>query len=770
MPPASLADQTREALRLQRAGRLDRARTLHEQILAKAPRHPPACNGLALIELAAGRAEEALRLLAVALEEKPDSAIYRNNFANALKALGRLDEAAVAYRAALELEPGYANARYNLAMLEQMRGRAAAARAQLEALLATQPAFVPAWIALSGLLVHAEGPARAEACLRRGLQAVPGDAALLLELGALLRQQDRIDEAIACLERAVVLRPDRTATFNDLGALHQLKGRIEPALACFDRALELDASSGHAHFNRAKLAADLNRFEEAALGFERAMALEPTLATEAACHLAVARRHLCDWRDEVARTAELVARIEALVRDDTTRGLPPLTLNVVAVPAALRLAVACHLGRGVEREMAARRGGAIASRAERREVPRPRDPLPAEPERLRVGYVSPDFRIHAVGSLIYDLFRHHDRSQVEVFAYSLLTVDDAFARSIRRGVDHFIDVSRGTPETIAERIRADRIDVLVDVAGYTTWSKTGIFALRPAPVQMHWLGYLDTMGADFLPYLLADETVVPETATADYSETIITLPRGFAVASPLPIAATPTRASLDLPDDAFVFCCMNGLHKLETEVFDAWMRILARVPDSVLWLADEGSATARANLAREATVRGIDPKRLHFAPRAPLPEYLARYRVADLFLDTFAYNAGATAAGALRAGLPVLTRPGQSFMSRMGASLCRGAGLPEMVCADTAEYEARAIELAGDRSALAALRARLEAAQKGGSLEGSAVDRMAGEVGGRTPAPLFDLPGCARQLEAAYRAAWHHRADGSPERRIKVAV
>lgn len=285
-----------------------------------------------------------------------------------------------------------------------------------------------------------------------------------------------------------------------------------------------------------------------------------------------------------------------------------------------------------------------------------------------------------------------------------------------------------------------------------------IFALRPAPVQMHWLGYLDTMGADFLPYLLADETVIPEPATDGYSETVLLLPRGFAVASSLPIGTTPSRASLGLPEDAFVFCCMNGLHKIEAGVFDAWMRILGQVPKGVLWLNDEGSVLARANLGREAARRGIDPARLHFAPRAPMDAYLARYRAADLFLDTFVYNAGATAAGALRAGLPVLTRPGQGFMGRMGASLCRAAGLPELVCADTAAYEAQAVALAHEPAALAALRTRLQAAAQDAGSPGL----------GAATAPLFDLPGFARQIEAAYFAAWRHSAEGSTVRRLRV--
>jgi predicted O-linked N-acetylglucosamine transferase (SPINDLY family) len=580
--------------------------------------------------------------------------------------------------------------------------------------------------------------AEAEAAYRESLRLDPRYEKAWVNLSVLLRGEGRTDDAIACLEQAVAAEPAHAANYNDLGALYQLRGRVDAALACFERASELDPAQGEAHFNRAKLLEDLARYEEArdahALAWERA----PSLRTEIACHVALVTRHLCEWQGEAERTQELTARIRELLRSEPSRGVPALALQALDVPGALRLEVARHLGRGIERQMAPTR-----ARCGFRHAPA------LEPGRLRVGYVSPDFRLHAVGTLVHDLFRHHDRDAVAVHAYSLVDVDDAFARRVRAGVDAFADVSRETPEQIARRIHADRIDVLVDMAGYTTYSRSGIFALRPAPVQVHWLGYLDTQGADFLPYVLADDDVVPEALAGDFSETIVALPRGFACASPLPIGEPATRAEHGLPEDAFVFCCMNGLHKLDARTFDVWMRILARAPGSVLWLHDEGQPRARANLMREAAERGVDPARLCFAGRAPLPQYLARYRAADLFLDTFAYNGGATAVGALRAGLPVLTLPGDRFLRRMGASLCRAAGIPEAICEDAQAYEERAVAWAMQPDELARVRGRLAA--------------------GLGSAPLFDVRGFARQLEAAYRAIWRHHAEGAVARRIRVA-
>ncbi|HXK21125.1 MAG TPA: glycosyltransferase, partial [Myxococcota bacterium] len=370
-------------------------------------------------------------------------------------------------------------------------------------------------------------------------------------------------------------------------------------------------------------------------------------------------------------------------------------------------------------------------------------------DRLRIGYVSPDFRQHAVGTLVAPLFELHDREAFEVYAYALVQVDDAFNRRVRDGCDVYVDASKQSPEETARRIHADEIDVLIDLAGYTTYSRTAIFALRPAPVQAHWLGYLDTLGADFLPYVLADSRAVPEGSAAHYSEAIVALPDCFAVAADLPIAAeTPTREASGLPEDRFVFCSMNGFQKLDPRTFAAWMRILARTPDSLLWLYEGTSSAGKERLRREAERAGIDAARMVFAPRGPVPEYLARYRLADLFLDSFDYNAGATALGALFAGLPLLTLPGESFVSRMGASFCAAAALPDLVCESEAEYVERAVAIGRDRLLAASLKERLARAH--------------------ATAPLFDGPRFVRRLESAYRLMWRDHLEGTRPRPIRV--
>lgn len=671
----------------------------------------------------------------------PERLVARARAALADHRAGRLAEAGAGYESILAEAPQYAPALNGLGLTRLATGEPDRARTLLAEAVALRPDSARYRYNLGNALDALGQTGAAAAAYRQALRLDPAHVRAARRLGALLRRHGRIDAAIACLRRVVALTPDDASAHNDLGSLYMLRGLGELALACFGRALDLDPSLGEARFNRGKLRAETSPDDAARADLEAASALVPRLATEAACHLAVLHRHFCDWEGEPARVAALCARIEKTMGEDPRRGLPPLTLNVVPVPAALRLAVARHLGRGVERETQALRERCAFRHTARRDT-----------ERLRIGYVSPDFRTHAVGTMIHDLFRHHDRDAGTVHAYSLVELDDPYQRSVRAGVDAFADVSRESHAAIARRIHADGIDVLVDLAGYTTHSRTAIFALRPAPVQMHWLGYLDSMGADFLPYILADARVIPPGSEDEFSETVVRLPHGFALAPAPPAEATPgtapSRDELGLPDDAFVFCCMNGLHKLDAECFAAWMRILARTPGSVLWLP-AGAPTARANLERAAATQGVDPARLHFSPRVPLAAYLARYRCADLFLDTFAYNAGATAAGALRMGLPLLTKPGTSFMSRMGASLCAAAGIPEMVCADIDAYEERAVALAMQPGKLDAVRRQLAEA--------------------RDTAPLFDAPRFARQLEAAYRTVWKHHHDVSGSRCIDVA-
>ena len=351
--------------------------------------------------------------------------------------------------------------------------------------------------------------------------------------------------------------------------------------------------------------------------------------------------------------------------------------------------------------------------------------------RLRVGYLSSDLRDHAIGYLMAELFELHDRAEVEVFAYYCGKKDEGALNSrIKAAVEHWIDIREMSDEAAAERVAADQIDILVDVNGHTRDGRAGLFARRPAPILVNWLGYPGTMGTPYHHYIIADDWIIPQACELYYTEKVVRLPcyqpndrkRGVA-------ERRPTRAEVGLPDDAFVFCSFNGAQKLTRHTFERWLEIMRAVPNSVLWLLDPGAETTQ-RLADYAEQRGVDRSRLIVAPKLANPFHLARYPLADLFLDSFPYGAHTTASDALWMGVPLLTMSGRSFASRVCGSLVRAAGLPELVCDNPLAFVQRAIELASEPATVAALKAKLEL--------------------GRATCDLFNMEKLAASLEALY--------------------
>jgi protein O-GlcNAc transferase len=335
------------------------------------------------------------------------------------------------------------------------------------------------------------------------------------------------------------------------------------------------------------------------------------------------------------------------------------------------------------------------------------------------------------------LFEHHDRSRFEVTALSLSAEEDSdIGRRLKASFEHFIDVHTNSNQAIAELIRKLEIDIVVDLNGFTQNGRPDILMRRPAPVQVNYLGYAATMGPEHYDYIIADATVIPKEHFEFFGENVVWLPDSFmANDAKRPIAEhTPTRRDLNLPEDAFVFCCFNQSHKIDPTIFDVWMRLLRQVDGSVLWLREKDPAAMR-NLRGEAARRGVAPERLIFAPRTPhVADHLARHRQADLFLDTLHYNAHAAASDALWAGLPVVTCLGTTFAGRVGASLLQAVGLPDLITSSLPDYEALALRLARDPSLLTAIKPRL--AENRGSR------------------PLFDTERFAQAIEAAYATMW----------------
>jgi predicted O-linked N-acetylglucosamine transferase (SPINDLY family) len=366
-------------------------------------------------------------------------------------------------------------------------------------------------------------------------------------------------------------------------------------------------------------------------------------------------------------------------------------------------------------------------------------------DRIRIAYLSADFRSHAVSHLLAGLIERHDRARFETIALSFGPDDGSEMRSrLSSAFERFIDVSDKSDREIAAMLRGLEIDIAVDLMGYTQDSRTGIFALRAAPVQINYLGYPGTMGADFMDYILADRTVIPERQQGDYAEKVVCLPDSFQPNDDARRIAerTPTRAEAGLPERGFVYCSFNNNYKITPAVFDIWMRLLRKIEGSVLWLRHSSTATAD-NLRREAGARGIDASRIVFAGQTKrLEDHLARHRLADLFLDTLPYNAHTTASDALWAGLPVVTCLGTTYAGRVAASLLHAVGLPELITQSLEDYEALALRLAMETDTLSAIKAKL--------------------ARNRATHPLFDTDRYRRHLESAYATMWERYQRGEP--------
>jgi predicted O-linked N-acetylglucosamine transferase (SPINDLY family) len=576
---------------------------------------------------------------------------------------------------------------------------------------------------LAGLGRHDE----AVEAYSNALAIEPESADAVNNLGAALRHLGRIEAAVQCHRRALAIRPDHAAAFNNLGTALRELGREDEAITAFRRAAEVRPDLFEAHLNLGNMLVQAGRREEAVACFDRALRLRPGDGYARAQKLFL-QAHLCDW---AAIDAEAAA-------------IPELGVSVGIVSPFTLMA----LDDSPERH----RIRAERYVADRFPPPRPRRFAAAaqRPARLRIGYFSADFHDHATMHLMAGIFERHDRSRFAIHAFSYgPDRDDMARRRLRASIDHFEDVRALTDADIARLARQEQVDIAIDLKGLTYDSRPGIFAEGSAPLQVGWLGYPGTLGAPLLDYLIADPWVIPDEQRGHYAERIIYLPDTYLSSDDRrPIAATPSRRAMGLPEQGFVFGCFNASYKIGADAFAIWMRLLGAVEGSVLWLlGDEHHAEQR--LRREAAGHGIAPERLIFADPLPNPEHLARLRLADLFLDCFVYNAHTTANDALWAGQPLITVPGVSFPSRVASSLLRAAGLPELIARDREHYEAMALELALNREKLNGIRDRLSFA--------------------RLASPLFDTGRFTTFLETAYDAIDARWRAGEPPADIHIA-
>jgi len=738
-----IAQLVNAGLRHHQAGDLQRAEHIYRQVLELDPNNVDGLQLLGVISQQAGRLDIAAELIGRALAMQPDSPLLQINLGNVLKDQGKPEAAAECYRKVLDAEPGHIDANYNLGAVYQYQGKWEQAIQCYEKVIELDPGHVRSHYSL-GVALHGLGETvAATQAYRKCIELAPDHAKAYHDLGCVLSEAGQLDAAVDCCERALALQPELAGPktnlarmYNNLANAHRAKGELDQAVECYRRALALEVDLGAAHHNLGIVLRDQGKMAEAVESFERALQCDPSQVYMLE-DLIFAYQEICHWDGR----EELLKKVLSL----TDKGLAEGKRCPIGPFSALALPFSPARLQAIASNYACTVLG-LDSLAN--------DMLPspgrARGERLRIGYVSSDFYDHATAHLMSSLFALHDRQEFEIFAYSFGPDDgSAYRRRIVRDCDHFVDISEESCIESAKRIARDGIHVLIDLKGYTKDIRPQIFAYRPAPIQVNYLGFPGTMGVDFIDYILTDQVVTPPDQQPFFNERFVYLPHSYQVndhQQPIP-EETPSRSDCGLPKGSFVFCCFNNNYKIEPAVFDVWMRILSQVPDSVLWLL-RSSPLAEINLRKEAAARGIVGERLVFAVRQPKAQHLARHRLADLFLDTHYCNAHTTASDALWAGLPLLTCPGQTFASRVSASLLTAVGLPELIAVSLEAYETLALHLATHPDELHRIREKLEA--------------------NRLTQPLFDTPRFARALEQAYRAMWSLYESGEQPRQIAI--
>lgn len=748
---------------LQRLARLPAALASYDLAIGFNAGHAEAHSNRGAVLREMGQIGEALQSYETALQLRPDAAEYHYGRAVVLQELRRHQEALASYSAAVTLKHDYAEAFNNRGSILLELGDAEGALEAFTRAIGLKPDFAEAHNNRGNVLFELEQFQEALDSYVNATRFKPDYAVAHYNAGNALCELARLDEALACYDRAIALKPDSAEAHNNRGGVLLTILDLDGALKAIDQAIRLKPHSAEAHNNRGRVFFEKGQVREAWENYVRAIEFKPDYSLayknvgdalsrlglldealkncEWAMHLdpdlkdglgfvLYAKARICEWSGIENQIADLRDRVER-----GERGAAPFTLSLFTD----------HLP-------ALRKAAEIFSDGNR--LPRPEFPVPAmssKRAKIRLGYFSSDYVNHPVGFAIADIFERHDRQNFEIVAFSTKPVEDNESwNSVRGAVDRLVDVSGLPDKTAASLSREMGIDIAVDLNGLTEGNRLGIFSRGAAPVQVNYLGYGGTLGAEYIDYIIADRTLIPDHSRQFYTEHVVVLPnsclpKGSRIGGVIPTVGDMEsfRRNEGLPREAFVFCCFNHSLKILPEVFDAWMRILKRVSGSVLWLSEHNSF-AGPRLRKEAQARGVDPERLIFAEKAPELRYMQRYCVADLFLDTWPYGAGSTARECLWAGLPLLTLTGASYPSRMAASLLNVLELPELITSRLSEYEQTAVDLANDPQQMRQIVSKL--AQN------------------RITTPCFDAAALTRNIEQAYTQMYErYRAGLRPD-------
>ena len=660
----------RTALQHHQQGQLAQAEALYRKVLEVAPQHADALHYLGVIYHQNKQHDLAVTTIAKALLIEPNNSDFLSNQALALKATGRLDEAISTLQHALKLAPDDLEIHYNL-------GNAYAENKQYEG---------------------------AATCYRRILRDYPQDEDLkqalchmLENLGNDYQQSGQYAKAEATYLDATGLISNEASLYYNLGNAQRELGKAAEAAQQYQKAIQLNPSDADAYNNLGNVQRELGDLAASIGSYQKALDLNPKLY-HAKVHLVHQKQHICDWNG----LDKEISEISDWVKNAPEAQVSPFAFLSMPNTTAQEQKQCANNWLKNRYSSAFKQGKALAFKYQ------------ASHQKLRIGDLSAEFRLHPLASLISELIELHDREAFEIYAYSYGVDDQSTERKrLEKAFDYFVDIRALSTVDAAKKINDDEIDILVDLTGFTQTSRSQIVALRPAPVNVSWLGFPGTMGdldgEPLFDYILSDAFITSPTEANAYSEKLALLPHTYQPNdTKRPVGKTKTHMEYSLPEDGFVFCCFNQTFKILPDVFNCWMRLLKQVPSSVLWLL-ECNQWAKANLIREAEIRGINKERLIFAPRVSMAEHMARQACADLFLDTRPYNAHTTTSDALWAGLPVLTCAGDTFASRVAGSLLKAANLNELITYSLSEYENKALALANNPDELTRIRTHLSA-------------------------------------------------------------
>ena len=684
-----LLNKSLESLRI---SNLESAELYLKQALKLQSNNPHVLRLLGVVCAQRKQYPDALKYLNDALKALPKNSLVLSNLGNVFLELKEYGNALDAYDKSIKIDSTYEEAWSNKGYLLHELNRFDEAIAHFDKALSLKPDYAEGWS----------------------------------NKGNTLNELNRFDEAIAHYDKALNLKPEYAEAWMNKGtALNKLK-RYDEAFAHYDKALNLKPDFAVAWSYKGTALNELNRYDEAIAHFDKALSLKPDIDWVWG-DLLHTKLKICDWTG-LTESLESISK-KVMANEKVSRAFSLLTFSDDAF-----LHKKCSETYAQAKYPSNTTLGSTLK--------------PPKKEKIRIAYFSPDFRNHPVSFLTAELFEIHDRSRFEVFAFSLqkAPIGDEMNIRLKKGFDRFIDVDNISDPDIAQLAKELEIDIAIDLAGQTQDSRTQIFSYRAAPIQVNWLGYPGTIGADYIDYIVADKTIIPPKFRDFYSEKVISLPDTYIVDDSKRIASSRvfTREEFGLPKNSFVFCCFNNSYKFNPQVLDGWSRILLSAKNSVFLIA-ENNERFKINITNEFEKRGINSMRIIFAPRVELmADHLARYSVTDLFLDTHPYNAHSTAIDSLKAGTPVLTLMGQSFASRVAASLLNAVGLPELITSTQEEYEKLAIELALNPKKLADTKMKL--------------------TNNRLTTPLFDTPLFTKNLEAAYiKMMDRYQADLQPD-------